>query len=134
MQENWSDVWKLGLSVFAHQRIEVQILLGLLAAFLAIMVLEGLRASFFIRRRGAAIPPEPEERIVFVAQAPPQAITAEAPPAQIAPVQTFGARRMAAPASVKRKMTSVRRHKTTRPIIRRMANVEELSHDQEMTA
>ena len=130
MQASWSDVWTLALSVFSHQRIEVQILIGLMTAFLAIMVLEGLRASFFTRRREPAIQPEPEEKIVFVPQAPPLAVAPE-----IAPQQSLTVKRAMAPAIVKRKMASVRRHKPTRPIIRRMANGASLSgHDQEMTA
>jgi hypothetical protein len=118
VQANWGDVWKLALSVFAQQRIEVQILLGLLAAFLAIMVIEGLRASFFPRRREAASPPagEAEEKIVFIPQPPPQAMAA-------APSQSFAARPIAAPPpSLKRKTASIRRHKPTRPIIRRMTS------------
>jgi hypothetical protein len=132
VQASWSDVWKLGLSVFAQQSIEVQILIGLAAAFCAVMVIEGLRASFFPRRRAAAIQPiaKPEQQAVFIPQPPaPQAMA-------IAPSQSFAAKRLAAPSpSLKRKLSSVRRHKTTRPIIRRMANGAELTgHDQEMTA
>lgn len=128
VQTGWSDVLKMALAVFSHQRIEVQILIGLLAAFAALMVIEGLRANFFPRRRApAAIPPEPDEQIVFISREPPQA----AAPV-IAPVLPFAARRVAA--NPKRKLADVRSHKPMRPIIKRMANTELSGDDQEMTA
>jgi hypothetical protein len=127
VQTGWSDVWTMALAVFSHQRIEVQILIGLLAAFAALMVIEGLRANFFPRRRAEAAIAEPEEQIVFISREPPQAAAPE-----IAPVQPFAARRVAA--NPKRKSADVRRHKPMRPIIRRMANTELSGHDQEMTA
>ena len=129
VQANWNDVWKMALAVFSHQRIEVQILIGLLAAFAGLMLIEGLRANFFRRSaHAAAAIAEPEEQIVFIPREPPQAIAPE-----IAPVQPFAARRLAIAHNPKRKSADVRRHKPMRPIIRRMANGETLS-DQEMTA
>jgi hypothetical protein len=59
------DVWKLFLELLSHENIGVQIATGLGAAFVAVMVLEGIRASFFPKRilEGAALrspaPPVP---------------------------------------------------------------------------
>lgn len=117
----------MALAVFSHQRIEVQILIGLLAAFAALMVIEGLRANFFTRAARAAAIIEPEEQIVFISRTPPQAA---AP--QIAPVQPFMARRVAA--NPKRKSADIRRHKPMRPIIKRAANAELTGDDEEMSA
>ncbi len=119
MQANWGDVWNLGLSVFAHQNIEVQILIGLGIAFGAVMILEGLRANFFPRRRAAAIQQaaRPEEPMMMEG-------VAEAPPApQAMASSSFAAYRAAGhPLSLKRKSASIRRHKAARPVIRHMAN------------
>ncbi len=132
VQANWSDVWNLALAVFSHQRIEVQILIGLAAALGALMIIEGLRASFFPRRRAQAAIREPEETIVFIPRKPPQAAMVEAQP-EIAPVQPFAARAIAQ--NPKRKFADVRRHKPMRPVIRRAANGDDLTgHDEEMTA
>ena len=128
VQANWGDVWKLGLSVFAHQDIEVQILIGLAVAFGAVMILEGLRANFFPRRRGAAIrqAARPEEPVMMAGlpEAPP-APQAMAP--ATAAASSFTAFRAAAqPHSLKRKTSSIRRHKAARPAIRHMANGPEI--------
>ena len=73
---NWSDVWKLFLDLLSHESIAIQIAVVLGAAFVAVMALEGIRASFFPKRilEGAALrsaappvaaapiaPPPPEE-------------------------------------------------------------------------
>jgi hypothetical protein len=73
---NWSDVWKLFLDLLSHESVVIQIASGLGAAFVAVMALEGIRASFFPKRilEGAALrsaappvaaapvaPPPPEE-------------------------------------------------------------------------
>jgi hypothetical protein len=69
----WGDVWNLTLAVVSAQTIPVQILIGLSAAFLAVMVLEGLRASFmpgyraqphhpYIRGSTGSTPPAPKPK------------------------------------------------------------------------
>src|ERR1700748_2461852 len=47
---DWKDVWTLFLDWMSHQTIPIQIAIGLGAAFVAVMALEGLRASFFPKR------------------------------------------------------------------------------------
>jgi len=131
VHSSWGDVWRLALGVFAGQRIEVRILIGLLAAFLALMVIEGLRASFFPKRHETPATPEPEERIVFISKPP----SPEAMALPQAPPQSFAARRAnVPPPNPKRAVLSVRRHKPTRPIIRREANGAMLAGDQEVAA
>jgi hypothetical protein len=47
---SWTDVWKLFLDLLSRENIAMQIAIGLGAAFLAVMALEGIRASFFPKR------------------------------------------------------------------------------------
>lgn len=47
---SWLDVWNLFLELLSRQSIAAQIAAGLGAAFVAVMTLEGLRASFFPKR------------------------------------------------------------------------------------
>ena len=60
--QTWTDVWNLFLDVIARESVPVQIFAGLAVAFIAVMALEGLRASFFPKQiaDGAALRrPEP---------------------------------------------------------------------------
>jgi hypothetical protein len=77
---SWSDVWKLFLDLLSHESVAIQIAMGLGAAFVAVMALEGIRASFFPKRilEGAALrnaaPPAAAAPIAVVAEpiaAPP---------------------------------------------------------------
>ena len=47
---DWTDVWNFFLDWMSHQTIPIQIAIGLGAAFVAVMALEGVRASFFPKR------------------------------------------------------------------------------------
>jgi hypothetical protein len=47
---SWTDVWKLFLDLLSRESVAIQIAAGLGAAFVAVMTLEGLRASFFPKR------------------------------------------------------------------------------------
>ena len=42
----WGDVWNLVLALMRAQPVQFQILMGLTVAFAAVMIVEGLRASF----------------------------------------------------------------------------------------
>jgi len=113
---SWSDVWHLGLTVFAHQRIELQILIGLGAAFSALMVIEGLRANFFPRRRAEASKPATAPESVVIE---PQPIHQAMPP-----MRSFAVtqpQRMAR--NPKRSVARPRTQKAPRPTIKRAANV-----------
>lgn len=52
---SFADVWKLMLSVFSHEPVFVQVAIGLGAALVAVMCLEGFYASFFPRRYAARL-------------------------------------------------------------------------------
>jgi hypothetical protein len=63
---SWLDVWKVFLDVVSREGIAMQIAIVLGTAFVAVMALEGIRASFFPKRiaesvalREAAPPPQP---------------------------------------------------------------------------
>jgi hypothetical protein len=81
---DWTDVWNLFLNWMSHQNIPAQIAIGLGAAFIAVMAVEGIRASFFPKRivesvalRNAAPPPARSASIM--PQEEPGAVWSEAP-------------------------------------------------------
>ena len=98
----WVELWNLALAGFAAEDIQVRIFIGLGVAFLVLMTVEGLRASFRpVRAR-------------------PQA--AVAPPRKAAPAfQPFRAPPEALRAPVKPVKPPVSRHRPERPKIRRPA-------------
>ncbi len=60
----WADVWTLILELISRELVPIRIAAGLAVAFVFVMVLEGLRASFFpkhIAERVAAVEPAREE-------------------------------------------------------------------------
>lgn len=114
MHANWNDVWNLARGVFASERIELQILTGLGIAFGAIMILEGLRASFFPARHGLETSVAIVENSMLAEDT--SRIEASAP-------QQFMARAM--PANPKRKQIAPRRQQAFRPTIKRVANIVE---------
>jgi hypothetical protein len=70
---SWTDVWKLFLEKMSGESIVMQIAIGLGVALVAVMVLEGLRASFFPKRI--------LEAVALRNAAAPLAPTPSAPPA-----------------------------------------------------
>ena len=125
---DWKAVWDALMVAYGHQPMEMRVGLALAAAFLALMVLEGLRASFLpprhapapARKANAAPPPV----AAIPEPAKPQAM-APAParmigPAYAIPPQTLApAMRRAMAATRKRDTTPPRRHRSPRPKIRR---------------
>ncbi|HEV2563054.1 MAG TPA: hypothetical protein VGT78_13025 [Rhizomicrobium sp.] len=105
----WSDVWHLGLVVFSYQSIELQIFIGLMAALSALMIVEGLRANFFPRRRAEALKP------ATVTIETEQVI-------QAMPTRSFAATRPQMTHLPKRSVARTRLQKAPRPAIKRMAN------------
>lgn len=101
----WADIWSLLLAHIGAQAIEVRILIGLGAAFTALMIVEGLRASFLPRR------------------AMPSAGVASKPAGVLRPEKTVTHapfRPRPAPAAVpKRAKVAVKAHQTERPRIKR---------------
>ncbi len=57
----WDRVWTLALVQFGAEDIEIRILIGLGMAFLTLMIVEGLRASFRLRAPKLRSMPEPPQ-------------------------------------------------------------------------
>lgn len=122
----WEDLWRSAVALFAREPIEFRIGAALVAAFLALMVLEGLRASFIPRRTKtelADVVTNPSSQKTSLA-AEPQAGSAStkvfavsggntAPHAE-APIRKF------AQHNRKRKRTTLRAHRNMLPKIQRM--------------
>jgi len=52
----WSVLWSTFLAQMAREPVQVNILLVLAMAFIAVMAIEGIRSSFFPRRTVATMP------------------------------------------------------------------------------
>ncbi len=90
---SWLDVWKLFLDLLSRENTAVQIAIGLGAAFVAVMALEGIRASFFPKRilesaalRGAAPPPPPALSVVPQEQGEDMRAAAWNPAPEVEPI------------------------------------------------
>jgi hypothetical protein len=93
---DWTDVWNLFLDWMSHQTVPAQIAIGLGTAFIAVMAVEGVRASFFPKRilksvalrnaepaptRSASIAPQEESHAIWSevpVNAAPVTVNAEA--------------------------------------------------------
>lgn len=112
----WKEIWTLFLKMVAAEPPMMQIAIWLGVAFGALMVLEGLRANFFPRRK--SLPPGIES-------APPAASSRrlQGAPASASyrAVRRFADIAAAAPSrSLKRPTNPVSRHRAPRPKIHRM--------------
>ena len=102
----WERVWTLALVQFGAENIEARILIGLTAAFVLLMILEGLRASFRPAKTRRLAPPEP-----------PVLLRTLAP--RTAAAQPFRAHKDIPRATPKHLKPAVNRHRALRPKIRR---------------
>ncbi len=101
----WDGLWALTLKRFGAETIEVRILIGLGIAFLILLIIEGLRASFRpARSRTALIAPAPT--------------VLAAPPTELAP-QLLRVRHPIFRATPKRAKRSINPHRPPLPKIRR---------------
>ncbi|MGA7713801.1 MAG: hypothetical protein WCA81_18045 [Rhizomicrobium sp.] len=116
----WGDVWNLALTVVRAQTVPIQILIGLSAAFVAVMALEGLRASFmpgyraqphhpYVRSTAASAPPAPKVKASAVET------TSLMTPVPFRPRQRSNH-------IPKRMKLHVSRHSAARPTIRRVSS------------
>ncbi len=81
---DWKAVWDALMVAYGHQPMEMRVGIALAAAFLALMVLEGLRARFLPRRHAPA-----PARKVEAAPPPAAAIPEPAKPQAMAPVRAY---------------------------------------------
>lgn len=109
----WERVWTLALVQFGAEDIELRILVGLSAAFLVLMILEGLRASFRPARPIAHAQPEPPVSSRILAPKPVMKVAAK--PA----LQPLRVRTVAVRTNPKRIKLPINRHRALRPMIRR---------------
>lgn len=55
LHAGWNDIWTLVLARFGSEAIETRLAIGLCVAFLVLMMVEGLRASFLPVRGSAPL-------------------------------------------------------------------------------
>lgn len=131
----WKPVFDQAMAVYGHEPIQVRVGLALAAAFLVLMMLEGLRATFLPGRKAqmpAASPSAPD--VPVPPEAPkPQAmatnVSAIAAPAPYALAPAFAPRlRPPPPRNRKRAAAAPRPHRSIRPKIRRRAAGEHGEH------
>jgi hypothetical protein len=113
----WGEIWKLALAQVGAQSVQLRILIGLGIAFVALMIVEGLRVSFITghrspSRRGIAEETPPRKKSVRKAAGAETRSFA-------APSGPFRARAVEPTQNPKRTKTRISRHRAARPIIRR---------------
>jgi hypothetical protein len=108
----WKTVWDTAVGVFAHEPIELQLAIGLSLAFMALMVVEGIRANFVPRQQTVHAPVAPPRPA-----APPPVIEA-APVSHDEPVMLLAPTEPAQPrAPLPRKTVMVnRKRERARPL------------------
>lgn len=115
----WVAVWQLALKQFGAEAVEIQIAILVAAAFVALMILVGLRHAFRSAEPESASPLPDVPRRVSVAPAPVAAVQA-APAAQAStPPQPFRLRKPSPRATRKCAKHTINRRRATRPLIRR---------------
>jgi hypothetical protein len=118
-QAEWKDVGSLVVSLIGRQPVPMQIFSWLLVVFLALMLIEGLRATFLPRRVAAQIRRRHLHDLEIVVPKRKQA------DAVVAAIPSPRRAALAAPASVrnaKRSIRIVNRRETPRPKIRRISS------------
>ena len=112
----WDEIWKLALTQFGAQPIELRIFAGLALAFGALMIVEGLRVSFFVgppARQSAPVELQPRKKpvnkIAFAAAHSVQAAPGPFRPRALLPAN-----------NPKRTNGHINRHSPIRPKIRRI--------------
>lgn len=119
MAAEWKEIWTLASAMIARQPPPIQIVVGLCAAFVALMVVEGLRASFLPRR----LQDNPRPREPRCAEEPADPSNAAQSKPTFARSQRFGVTRYR-----KVEEATPRRHQAFRPKIRRVSASFEMSH------
>jgi hypothetical protein len=110
----WEEVWGLALARFGAEDVQIRIFIGLGAAFIILMIVEGLRASFRpVSARATAHAP---------AFSPPARKRAAAKSAAQPAFQPFRVRPDAVRAVFKPVKPPVSRHRPERPKIRRVGS------------
>jgi hypothetical protein len=111
------DVWKSAAAAAATEPVWIQLALVLGAVFVAVMCLEGIRASFFPRRYAAALTRR------YVADAAPVAESSVGGSLQPDRAK-YGAMPRRVVKNRKRVLTSINRHTALKPRIQRIALVK----------
>ncbi len=110
----WERVWTLALVQFGAEDIEIRILIGLGVAFLVLMIVEGLRASFLLQpRKMPAATEMAEPRPDLPAGVSSQVLL----PKKSGPQP--GRARISLPRAIPKQSRPVSPHQPVRPMIRR---------------
>lgn len=114
----WGRVWALALVQFGAEDIEIRILIGLGVAFLTLMIVEGLRASFRVRRAQLSGPsPATQQNFATTSR------NATAAPVAKSPLQPLRARAIVARVAPKPVRSAASRHRPVKPKIRRQQTI-----------
>lgn len=122
----WQKVWTLALVQFGAEDIEQRILIGLAIAFVLLMIVEGLRATFRPARKRHLSPPEPPVAL-RVLEAAPRTATLRQGSAGKSAAQPFRARIVGVRTNPKRIKPPVNRHRALRPKISRVKSARRIS-------
>ena len=115
----WVAVWQLALKQFGAAPVEIRIAILVAAAFVAMLILVGLKYAFRSAEPKSAAPPPEMPRRVFVTPAPVAAVQA-APVAQDSrKSQPFRVPKPSPRATRKCAKRTINRQRAPRPLIRR---------------
>jgi len=127
----WGHLWGAATMLFAQEPIQIRIAMALVAAFTALMVVEGLRASF-IPRRTRRVPqsaPGPSQVTARpIPESPPQPDASTkvlASPPGDAAQHSYAPTGKLAQRNPKRDLSKPRAQHNMRPKIRRMVTASE---------
>jgi hypothetical protein len=115
----WVAVWQLALKQFGAEAAEIRIAILVAAAFVALMIVVGLRHAFRSAEPESAPPPPELPRRVSVAPAPVAVVQAAPAPQESTLAQPFRVMKPALRATRKCAKRTINRQRAMRPTIRR---------------
>lgn len=118
----WDAVWQLALKQFGAEPVEIRIAILVAAAFVALLILIGLKYAFRSAEPKSAPPPPEMPRRVVIAPAPAAAVQAAPVAHDSGKMQPFRVLKPSPRATRKCAKRTISRQRATRPLIRREAS------------
>ena len=115
----WGAVWQLALKQFAAEAVEIRIAILVAAAFVALLILVGLKYAFRSAEPKSAPPPPEMPRRVVIAPAPAAVVQAAPVAQESGRVQPFRVLKPAPRVTRKSAKHTISRQRPPRPVIRR---------------
>ena len=115
----WVAVWQLALKQFGAEPVEIRIAILVAAAFVAMLILVGLKYAFRSAEPKSAPPPPEMPRRVVIAPAPAAAVQVTPVPPESNRTQPVRVSKSSPRATRKCAKHTINRQRAPRPLIRR---------------